>query len=226
MKHLAVTLLLALSSVSLTLAQFTTGQSFVSGAIDLTATSFKANQQNESLDYYGYNVFTSLGTFTKENRAVGWGFQHSLVINRISYLDPQPRLLRNIGFGADRFVEFYQPLISQLSVYLRPSVGLFYSLQNQYNAQNLRLIDQQQRHALSLGANLSAGLAWRFAPKWALYGSFAFFDPISISGELTSTKDYRSQIPDSRSRSFTYRLSPTLSSGSVNLGFRYIYDKK
>jgi hypothetical protein len=226
MKQLAITLLLALSSAPFALAQFTTGQSFVSGAIDLTATSFKSDPQNESSDYYGYNAFASLGTFTGENRAVGWGFQHSLVINKISYLDPQPRLLRNIGFGADRFVEFYQPIISQLSLYLRPSVGLFYSLQNQYNVNSTNSVDQTQRHTLSLGANLSAGLAWRFAPKWALYGSFAFLNPIQVSAGLSSTEDYRSQIPDSRDRSFTYRLSPTLSSGSINLGFRYIYDKK
>jgi hypothetical protein len=226
MKHLAIMFIFSLAGTSIALAQFTAGQSFVSGAFDLTATSFKSDPQNESSDYYGYNAFASLGTFTKENKAVGWGFQHSLVINRIPYLDPQPRLLRNIGFGADRFVEFYQPIISQLSVYLRPSVGLFYSLQNQYNPNNTNLVDQTRRHTLSLGADLSAGLAWQFAPKWALYGSFAFFNPIQVSAGVSSSKDYRSQIPDSRGWGFNYQLSPSLSSGSINLGFRYIYDKK
>lgn len=226
MKQLAIILVFSLVSASAALAQFTTGQSFVSGAFDVTTNSFKPDRQNESSDYYGYNVFASLGTFTKENRAVGWGFSHSLSIAKESSLNPQPRLLRNIGIGADRFVEFYQPLISQLAVYLRPSVGLSYSLQNQYNANGTNLVDQTQRHTLSLGANLSAGLAWRFASKWALYGGFAFLNPIQVSGGISSSEEYRSQFTDHRGWNFNYQLSPTLSSGSVSLGFRYFYEKK
>lgn len=157
---------------------------------------------------------------------MGWNLSQGLSISRERHLDREPPALKNISLGGQRFVEFYQPLQTNLSLYFRPAIGLSYTLQNSFGQDNGSLISQTRQHTLSLGADLSAGLAWRFAAKWALYGGFAFVDPIRMSGGLFTSENYRISIAEYRGWTFDYQLSPVLTSGRIGLGFRYFYERR
>lgn len=213
-------------------AQFETGQSFVSGGFSTNLGSYNNPDLESKGRNLDYNINASWGKFTKENRAVGWGISHGLSSNRLDRDVAARPSISSAGIGVDRFAEFYKPVFEKFALYIQPRVGLAYALNNTYSLQNNTTLSYKTRyHQLTLGASLSAGIAWRITPKWALYGNFAFTNPISISGGIGNTVDYpengsQGEYTKSRSSFFEYKLSPTLFSGSVGLGFRYFYTRK
>ena len=220
-------------------AQFQAGERFVSGGLSFNFSDNKYEDANLTNHYANYNHSTSVssGHFTKNNKAVGWSLSQSLSLEKNVY-DPNlldsPRKFRYLGFGVGRFVEYYKPVFEKFALYLRPSVGLTYGLGNNYNYVMLNngtsALSQSRTNTITLGLNLNAGIAWRLSPKWALYGGFAFVDPISLSAGWTNAENPGSGNPQSapietEGSFFKYDLSPALSSGNINLGFRYFYTR-
>lgn len=221
----------------ITKAQFNTGERFVAGGfgISLTDNKYRPNVNTMGdLGQYNHNIEISLGHFMSNSKAVGWTLSQSLSL--INYGDwtrpyPEPRTLQSIGVGVNRFVEYYKPISEKLALYLSPSLGLNYQLQNQNSAQNGDIVlIRTQANTLTLGINLSAGIAWRLASRWALYGGFAFANPVSISYGWQNSEFYRQSSPqtadtNSEGSFFKYNFSPSLSSGGIALGFRYFYTR-
>lgn len=190
-------------------AQFEAGQSFVSGNFSTNIASFKSEATQPSENYFYYNFGVSWGQFTKSNRAAGWGLNSSLAKYTNDRLNTPS--FQELSLGGSRFVEFYKPIAEKLALYLIPSVGLTYSQENTPNGQTII----NQTNTLILGASLSAGIAWRITPKWALYGSLAFANPISISAGVSNKKNYDRSTPknstvESRGSVFDYSFAPSL----------------
>lgn len=221
------------------MAQFNVGERFVEGSfgIELNDTRYRPNINTiGNHGQYYHNVYISLGHFTTNTKAVGWNLNQSLSLFNYGIYDDsvkvRPRSLTRLGVGVERFVEQYKPISEKLALYLRPSLGLSYRLENTWgqDVPNPGISYQTQTNTLILGASLAAGIAWRITPKWALYGNFAFTNPVSVSGGISTTENYQEKNPQggnlkSRGNFFEYNFSPTLSSGSIGLGFRYFYTR-
>lgn len=213
-------------------AQFEAGQSFISGSLSTTLGYFNNPVRESKSEALNYGVSASWGRFTKENRASGWGISHNLLSDNYYYPLADLPSVRSASVGVDRFVEFYKPVFEKFALYIQPRVGLSYGLDNQFGLENdgtLSFKTQNQR--VILGASLAAGIAWHITPKWALYGNFAFTNPISISGGISNTVNYQEKNLQgenlkSRGSLFEYNFSPSLSSGNIGLGFRYFYTRK
>jgi len=213
-------------------AQFEVGQSFISGGFSFSASDLKLDENQSAQNAFGYNINSTWGTFTKENKAKGWGINHSLSSRIINGYDIAPRSFQGATIGIERFAEYYsKPIFEKLVLYIRPRIGLTYALNNTLTNENAKLTSETQNHTLTLGAGISAGIAWRLTPRWALYGSFAFTNPISLTGGISNTVNYQQKNPQGenlkiRGNFFEYNFSPTLSSGGISLGFRYFYTRK
>ncbi|WP_373515113.1 hypothetical protein [Persicitalea sp.] len=220
-------------------AQFQAGQSFVSGGLSLNLNDNKykgPNTVNQSANY-SHNIDISSGYFTRNNKAVGWTLSQSLSTNTNASLPNYPGFpskLRYLGFGGSRFVEYYKPVFEKVSVYIQPSVGLKYGLDNEYNRVILdngtNAFSLRRTNTFTLGMNLNAGVAWQVAPKWVLYGTFAYFNPISISAGWKNTENPPVNSPRSgpaktEGSFLNYNLVPSLDSGYIGLGFRYFYTR-
>lgn len=224
MKKYIFMLLACVGFVSSASAQFESGESFISGSFhtDLQRNRHKSSDLNQTSFAHSLNI--SVGKFVKENKAVGWSFSNSLSlfkINEPGYMKP----LQSLGFGIARFVEYYKPLGGKFAIYARPSIGVGYTLSKQYSGTGDVLIFEDTNNRISLNASLEAGLAWRFATKWALYGSVAFSNPISVSTSFNRRK-YTDGLLDQRGNSFDYNFNPAASSGQIGLGLRYFCGKK
>ncbi len=212
-------------------AQFEAGQSFISGNFSTNFNRAKYDDTQPAQGLFSYNVGASWGTFTQKNKALGWGLSHSLTSQKFNSGNENIPSLKNVSFGGSRFVEFYKPVFDKVALYISPSVGLTYRLENSVDQQGgAGTYRVNQDNTLSLGASLSGGIAWRFTPKWSLYGNFAFTNPISISGGVSTSKQYSANVPstepvEARGGVFSYNFSPGLSSGYVGLGFRYFYTR-
>ncbi|GHB56308.1 hypothetical protein [Persicitalea jodogahamensis] len=211
-------------------AQFKAGQIFFQGGFNLSLSDSKylSTYGDSQFGNYSHDISYSSGYFTDQNRAIGWTLNQSLSLAKIQYSgntnDPAPTL-QSIGFGGGRFVEHYKSLSDKFALYVRPGFNLSYTLQNQDDQQNGNAFTRTQTNTFTLGADVSAGVAWLLSPKWALYGGFAFANPISISAGWRNTESttQNSGRPTNRKGSFfNYNLSPNLSSGSISLGFRYL----
>ncbi len=215
-------------------AQFKAGQIFFAGgaSFSLNDTKYRSNGFNPDGKFgtYSHNLDYSSGYFTDKNRAIGWTLGQSLSL--VNYGESRstisgPRTLRSLGFSGGRFVEHYKSLSDKFALYVRPGFGLGYRLQNDDDQQqgNVRYA-KNQTNTFTLGINVSGGVAWLVSPKWVLYGGVAFANPISISAGwkdiaiVPGSSGY--QPTDTKGSFFNYNFSPTLSSGSINLGFRYL----
>ncbi len=224
---------------ALSKAQFKAGQIFFQGgaSFSLNDTKYRSfgSDPDSKFGNYGHNLNYSSGYFTADNRAIGWTLGQSLSLTNFGEYGstiPSPRSLRSIGFSAGRFVEHYKSLSDKFALYIRPGFGLSYLLQNDDGQQqgNIRYT-QNQTNTFFLSVNVSGGVAWLVSPKWALYGGFACANPISISAgwnniATISTNSPRGLASESRGSFFNYNLSPALSSGSINLGFRYLVTRE
>ncbi|WP_254561273.1 outer membrane beta-barrel protein [Dyadobacter diqingensis] len=212
-------------------AQFETGDTFIGGGFYNTFSNFKSQNLNSSATTYGHNINVAWGTFVKDNKAVGWGINHTLSLQKLKEFNVDPRRLRNFGIGGERFWEFYKPLSSKFSVYVRPSLSLTYNLTNEYSLINDKLTDETRLNKVTVGASLGAGIVWRVTPKWALYGSFAFANPINIStgfGEIESYTRVSAGGENLKTKKtlFDYQFSPSFQTGSIGLGFRYFFARR
>ncbi len=212
-------------------AQFEAGQSFVSGDFSTNINRFQYIDSQPTQGVFNYNIGVSWGQFTQANRSSGWELSHALSTQKSTYLPPNIPSLQQVSFGGSRFIEFYKPLSEKFALYLSPSIGLTYILQNNVNQQNTEgSYYVNQTNTLILGASLRAGIAWRITPKWALYGNFASTNPINISGGVSNTKHYNVNTPvgapvESKGSAFGYNFTPNLNTGSIGLGFRYFYTR-
>jgi len=207
-------------------AQFTTGQKFIGGSFYTNFNNLKAKYSDLKTNDYDHNIAILLGRFVKDNKAVGWTLRNNLSLANRDGFDMDTKALRNLGVGVDRFLEFHKPIGTKFSVYVSPSVGLTYNLTNTYTTSNDVVIMETQTNKLTVGASLGAGIVWKVAPKWALYGNFAFINPVNISGLRGDTENYLVQSSQggnlkTKTTAFDYSFSPSLSSGSIGLGFRY-----
>ncbi|GAB2768602.1 hypothetical protein GCM10027275_09030 [Rhabdobacter roseus] len=215
-------------------AQFEVGQRFVSGAINLGANAFEAERPINSSSNYSHSFSVSLGKFTRENRATGWSLYHRLNLVKVKNIIPEPRSLTGLDLGVSRFVEFYKPLGERWTLFARPSLSVNYRVENSYAISGparpdntLILANQTLTHRIGLSASLSAGVLWRFAPKWALEGNVAGITPLSITFGRSEYEDY-GLVPNTTPANFVnhfiqYETTPRLSTGYVGLGFRYFY---
>ncbi len=234
MKNLLVLFTYLLLPIT-SLAQFETEQRFVQGGFNLALSDSKYLSSYNDIKYgdYSHNLSYSSGHFTRNNRAVGWTLNQSLSLRKIreSINTSEPlRTLRSIAFGGERFVEHYKSLSDKFSLYIRPGFGLSYRLQNQDGEQNgNQIYTKYQTNTFTLGANVSAGVAWLVLPKWALYGGFAFTNPISLSAGWRNSESITQTNPGTptigKGSFFNYNFTPSLSTGSINLGFRYFYTR-
>jgi len=220
-------------------AQFKAGQIFFQGGASFSLNDTKYNgsygSSADKLGNYNHDINYSSGYFTADNRAVGWTLGQSLSLTNFGEYGstiPSPRTLRSIGFSGGRFVEHYKSLSNKFALYVRPGFGLTYLLQNEDGRQEQRSLSytKDQTNTFILGVNVSGGVTWLLSPKWALYGGFAFANPISVSAGWNNTAtipiNSRGPIRESRGSFFNYNLSPALSSGSINLGFRYLVTRE
>lgn len=224
MKKYIILFLALISFVSETKAQFESGESFVSGNFQSYLQRDRSNSADLKETSFTNSLTISVGKFVKDNKAVGWSLSNSLSLydlNKAEYLKP----LRSLGFSLSRFVEYYKPLGGKFAVYARPSIGVGYILSKEYSGTGTLLIYESTSNTVSLGIGLEAGVAWRFSPKWALYGSFAVSNPISISTSFGNRK-YTDGSIEERRNGFEYNFRPTASSGQVGLGLRYFCGKK
>ena len=212
-------------------AQFQSGQSFVGGNFSTFFNDYKSKNMDSQGTNYSHNIGISWGSFVKDNKAVGWGINHNLRIYKLTDFNIDPKPIQEFGIGGERFWEFYKPLNDKFALYVRPSFGLNYNLQNTYQASNNDITYEAQSNKLTLGASLGAGIAWRITQKWALYGSVAIVNPIDVSGALNTTESFTEKNAagenvKSRGLSFDYKFAPTIASGSIGLGFRYFCGMK
>ena len=217
-------------------AQFKTGQIFFEGgaSFSLNDTKFQdryGSNPDSRYGNYNHNISYSSGYFTAENRAIGWTLSQSLSLTRFGNSGStvaSPRTLRGMSFSGGRFVEHYKSLSDKFALYIRPGFGLTYQLQNQDGQQNGNVTyTQYQTNTFFLGVNVSAGVAWLVSPKWALYGGVAFANPINISAGWTNIASVSNNYPggganETNGSFFNYNFTPSLYSGSISLGFRYL----
>jgi hypothetical protein len=213
---------------SLASAQFKEGESFADGSFYVNLFDNKMKNTDIGLNRYSHNINLSLGRFKSSTFATGWALSHNLITQNLKNYDIDPKSLQTLGFGVSRFWEFYKPLNDKFSLYVRPSIGLSYKLDNTYESSSSVILSETRRHSFSLGASVSGGIAWRLAPKWAIYGGFAFTNPLDITFGFAKNRNVADmrpdgQFPQTNSRGFSYRFAPELSSGSIGLGFRYFY---
>lgn len=226
------TILLLLLLDNNAFAQFKEGQSFVAGNFFNYLNTFKSKNPNAGVDHYTHNLGFSFGKFTKDNRAAGWGITQSLIIENYDNMSVDPRALRELGFGMERFWEFYKPILAdKIALYARPILGLSYTHNGAWEQLDGALSLEKRTNTVMLGVSLAVGLAWRVTPRWALYGSFAFYNPANVAYSFGDTENYLAQNPGGenvvdKTSGFKYSLSPELSAGTVGLGFRYIYGGK
>lgn len=224
MKKYIILFLALVCIVSHADAQFESGESFLSGSFHTDLGRSRNNSADFTQSNFRYAVNISVGRFVRDNKAVGWSLSNSLSlhsVNKAEYMKP----LQSLGFGISRFVEYYKPLGGKFAVYVRPSINVFYTLNKEYSGTETLLIYEVTRNKVSLGAGLEAGLAWRFGTKWAMYGSVAFSNPISVSTSLNHQK-YTDGALDQKGTSFEYNFNPMASSGQIGLGLRYFCGKK
>ncbi|MGV3604709.1 MAG: hypothetical protein ACO1N1_26020 [Dyadobacter fermentans] len=233
MKNLTTKILIVASIMvhSVAQAQFREGESFVSGSFYLNAFDSKAKNFDSHNKRYSHNIDVSVGKFKSSTFATGWGFNHGLVHQKLRNFNIDPKPIQSLSFGVNRFWEFYKPLNDKFALYARPSAGVTYAVKNEVEFNNNVIIRELHGNVFSLDLGVSAGIAWRVAPKWAIYGSFAFLSPINVSYGFGYSKQTANPLPDgqyakSDSRAFSYRFAPDLSSGSIGLGFRYFYGMK
>lgn len=231
MKNIILTFTLLFFLGTIAKAQFQAGEKFISGSFYNGLNNVKARKEDPALNSYNHYINISFGKFVQNNKALGWGITHRLVYEKYRQLDIVPTPLREIGFGIERFVEYYKPLNDKFALYARPSANLGYTLTNTYQAENNKVYYESKTNSLALGLSLSAGITWRISQKWALQGGFAFINPVSISYGFGSTEYYQQQNPnggnvESKGSVFKYSFAPELSSGSIGLGFRYFYGVK
>jgi hypothetical protein len=212
-------------------AQFQEGESFVSGTFYLNFDDSKTNNINSHYNRYSHDINVSIGKFRSSTFASGWGIDHGLSLHKFENFNIDPKNLQNLRFGIERFWEFYKPLNDKLALYLRPDASLSYQVRNAFETSNDKIITETHGNSFSLNLGVSAGIAWRIAPKWAIYGGFAFLNPLSVSygfGHTRFTDTIRpdGEYPQTNTSGFAYRFSPQLSSGSIGLGLRYFYGRK
>jgi hypothetical protein len=229
MKNVAIIVVLLLTGHSVT-AQLKTGESFFGGSVYFNFKKMINNDQDARYDQYYHDINMSIGRFVKNNKAVGWGLTHTLSIQKLENFNITPKPLRNIGFGGQRFWEFYKPINNKFSLYLRPTLGLSIELRNDYsiNDNENRISAEINTKKLELGVGLGAGVAWRLTPKWALYGGFAMSNPLNISTSFIkeTNLEVQNQTGENlriKNTAFDYQFAPTISSGGISLGFRYFY---
>lgn len=215
-------------------AQFKAGQIFFQGGANFSLNDTKYPRSDGYSDRrfgnYNHNLSYSSGYFTGDTRAIGWTLGQSLSLvksGNVQGITLAPRTLQSISFSAGRFVEHYKSLSDKFALYIRPGFGLTYQLKNEINQQDALSYANLQTNTFTLGINVGAGVAWRVSPKWALYGGVAFANPINVSvgwnnSENISTNNLGGQPRNTKGSFFNYNLSPSLYSGSINLGFRYI----
>ncbi|MDR6803899.1 hypothetical protein J2Y45_001168 [Dyadobacter sp. BE34] len=230
MKNLIICLLTGafVTAQSPALAQFKEGEKFISGSFYLNLFDNKVKDIDSQYRRYNHTIGVSMGKFKSNTMATGWGLSHSLAFQKLENFNIDPKPLQTLGFGIERFWEFYKPLNDKFALYVRPDAGLSYTLKNSFDVIDDRIARETQDNSFLLGFDISAGIAWRLAPKWVMYGSFAFSNPIYISygfGKITHTVNPRpdGQYPQTNTRGFAYNFAPQLSSGSIGLGFRYFY---
>ncbi|SEI44036.1 hypothetical protein SAMN05216327_101588 [Dyadobacter sp. SG02] len=230
MKNIRTSILIVAFAMthSLVTAQFKEGESFIGGAFNVNLFDSKSKDTDSRYNVYGHNIDVSLGKFRSSTKAVGWTLSHNLATQKIKSLTFEPKPLNSLGFGISRFWEFYKPLNDKFSLYVRPRIGLGYNLENTFENANGIITTETRIHSISLAASVGAGIAWRIAPKWAIYGGFAFSNPLDVSFGFGRQRDVANprpdgQYPQSNLRGFSYRFAPELSSGSIGLGFRYFY---
>lgn len=224
MKKYIILFLALVCIVSHADAQFESGESFLSGSFHTDLGRSRSNSADFTQSNFRYNLNLSVGKFVKDNKAVGWSLSNNLSlqnVNKSEYIKP----LQNLGFGLSRFVEYYKPLGGKFAVYVRPSVGIGYSLSKEYSGTGTLLIYEVTRNRVSLSAGLEAGLAWRFDSKWAMYGSVAFSNPISVSTSFNHQK-YPDGALNQKGTSLEYNFNPMASYGQIGLGLRYFCGKK
>jgi len=224
-KILIVTFIMAHSVAK---AQFKEGESFLGGSFYLDLYDTKPKDIDSHLKTYSHNIGLSIGKFKSSTRAAGWSLDHALGIQNYEGYNIDPKPLQRLRFGISRFWEFYKPLNDKFALYVSPNVGLSYTLGNSFEVASDKIVQETHDNSFMLNLSAGAGIAWRVAPKWAIYGGFAFVNPLYLSygfGYQVNKSNPRpdGQYPQSNSRGFVYRFTPELSSGSIGLGFRYFY---
>jgi len=233
MKHITTGILIVAFAMihSLANAQFKEGESFVDGSFYASILDNKMKNTDMGLNRYNHNINLSLGRFRSNTYAAGWFLSHNLVTQNLKNYDIDPKSLQTLSFGISRFWEFHKPLNDKFSLFVRPSAGVAYKLDNTYESNDGRILTERRTQSISLSASVAGGIAWRVAPKWALFGGFAFSNPLEVSLGFSKERNVANPLPDGQypqvnSRGFAYRFSPDLSSGSIGLGFRYFYGMK
>jgi hypothetical protein len=231
MKNSILTFLLIIFLTNIATAQFQSGESFVSGSFFNNLNSVSRTDNTPRFNAYNHYINLSVGKFVRDNRALGWGLTHSLSTASNSALQPEPTLLRDVSFGIERFAEYYKSLNDKFALYARPALNLGYAFKNSNAVEQNLVVYESKINTISISAGISAGVVWRVSPKWALYGGFAFLNPISIGYEFSETENFQNKYPNgenvkSTGNAVTYAFSPNLSSGSIGLGFRYFYGGK
>lgn len=224
MKKYIILFLAVVGFLSTANAQFDLGESFVSGSYYTSLQRDRANSADVTQTSFSNSLSISVGKFVKDNKAIGWSLAHSLSlykVNQSGYMKP----LQNLSFGILRFVEYYKPLGGKFAIYARPSIGIGYNLGKQYSGTGDILIFEDTSNKVSLNVGLETGLAWRFGSKWALYGSVAFSNPVSISTSFNK-REYADGTLSQKETEFAYNFNPAASSGQIGLGFRYFCGKK
>jgi hypothetical protein len=228
MKNSIALLIFTLATHSVANAQFKEGESFVSGAFYLNLFDSKPKDINSHYNRYSHDISVSIGKFKSSTFATGWGIDHALSLQKFDNFNIDPNKLQDLRFGIVRFWEFYKPLNDKLALYLRPNTSLSYQVRNTFQISNDKILTETHGNSFSVNFGASAGVAWRIAPKWAIYGGFAFFNPLFVSygfghTRFTDTLRPDGEYPQTNNSGFAYRFSPELSSGSIGLGFRYFY---
>ncbi|MCE6992386.1 hypothetical protein [Dyadobacter sp. CY323] len=231
MKNIILTFTLLVFFGTIAEAQFQAGEKFISGSFYNGLTNVKEKKEEAALNNYSHNIGVSFGKFVQNNRAVGWGISHTLSTYKNRELDFVRKPLSEFGIGIERFAEYYKPLNDKFALYVRPSGNLGYTLKNTYQLSNDELYYETKTNSIVLGLSLGAGISWRISPKWMIDGGFAFTNPINISYGFESIEYHQQQNPaggnlETKGTAFKYMFSPTLSSGSIGLGFRYFCGMK
>ncbi len=206
-------------------AQFVSGQRFVEGGYTVLIGGLSSIDPNSSRTggYYSHGVGVMWGSFSRDNKATGWRIGQGMGFSKVPDYQPSAPQLLNFNLSGERFVEYYTSLHPKVALFARPSVGLTCGLQNTYGSDpnEKQLFRETQRHSISLGLNFSAGLAWRFAPKWMLYGIFSIKNPVDVS-----VVRINNESKGTKSNSVDFNFSPELNTGNVGFGFRYFYDRR
>ncbi|KQS33547.1 hypothetical protein [Dyadobacter sp. Leaf189] len=231
MRNSILTFLLLVLLNHIATAQFQAGESFISGSFYNNLNNVRQKGSEPNTNAYNHYINISLGKFTKDNRATGWGLTHSLNIQSNSYYKPDPNTLGELSLGVERFAEFYKSVGEKFALYARPALNLGYQFKTNNAVNNNELVYESKINSINLSAGISAGVIWRLSPKWAVEGGFAFLNPISISYGFTTTEYFQNKYPNGENVKYeghgiNYFFSPNISSGSIGLGLRYFYGLK